>query len=260
MDRRERQNDFLESLRLAQEGQQAQMWTALPGIVTAFDPVAMTVSVQPAVQGSVRDENGNSKNVQMPLLVDVPVVFPCGGGFSLTYPIRVGDEVLVVFASRCIDGWWQGGQSAPPPDGRMHDLSDGFAIIGPRSQATKLDPAVDVENVQLRTDDGQATLTMKPDYTIEVTNPEASVTLTPAGDITLEATAQVTIKAPQITLEGNVTTTGAGGAAGTVDMKGAIALEGSLTSTGDQVAAGISTSQHTHTGVQPGGGSTGEPQ
>ena len=110
MDRSERQNDPIESHRLAQEGHQAQMWTALPGIVTGFDPVAMTVSVQPAVQGSVKDETGNSKNVQMPLLVDVPVVFPCGGGFSLTYPIRVGDEVLVVFASRCIDGWWQGGQ------------------------------------------------------------------------------------------------------------------------------------------------------
>lgn len=260
MDRRERQNDPIESLRAAQEGHQAKMWTALPGIVTAFDPVAMTVSVQPAVQGSVKDETGNSKNVQMPLLVDVPVVFPCGGGFSLTYPIRVGDEVLVVFASRCIDGWWQGGQSTPPPDSRMHDLSDGFAIVGPRSQATKLDPAVDVENVQLRTDDGQATLTMKPDYTIEAKNPQATVTLTPAGAITLEAAAQVTIKAPQITLEGNVTTTGAGGAAGTVDMKGSIALDGSLTSTGDQVAAGISTAQHTHTGVQPGGGSTGEPQ
>lgn len=183
MDRSERQNDPIESQRLALEGHQAQMWTALPGIVTAFDPDAMTVSVQPAVQGSVRDENGNSKNVQMPLLVDVPVVFMCGGGFSLTYPIRVGDEVLVVFASRCIDAWWQGGQSAPPPDSRMHDLSDGFAIVGPRSQATKLNPAVDVENVQLRTDDGQATLTMKPDYTVEVKNPQAGCTIGSDGII-----------------------------------------------------------------------------
>ncbi|WP_298998178.1 Gp138 family membrane-puncturing spike protein [uncultured Desulfovibrio sp.] len=173
MDRSERQNDPIESQRLALEGHQAQMWTALPGIVAGFDPVAMTVSVQPAVQGSVRDERGKSSNVQMPLLVDVPVVFPCGGGFSLTYPIKLGDEALVVFASRCIDGWWQGGESTPPPSGRMHDLSDGMAIIGPRSQATKLDPPVDTDNVQLRTDDGKATLTMKPDYTIEAKNPQA---------------------------------------------------------------------------------------
>ena len=258
MDRSERQNDPIESHRLAQEGHQAQMWTALPGIVTGFDPAAMTVSVQPAVQGSVRDESGKSKNVQMPLLVDVPVVFVCGGGFSLTYPVKAGDEALVVFASRCIDGWWQGGESTPPPSGRMHDLSDGMAIIGPRSQATKLDPPVDKENVQLRTDDGKATLTMKPDYTIETKNPQATVTLTPAGAITLEAAAQVTIKAPQITLEGNVTTTGAGGEAGTVQMKGTIALDGSLTSTGDQVAEGKSTAHHTHPGDS--GGTTGEPK
>lgn len=258
MKRSERQNDPIESLRIALEGSQAQMWTALPGVVTAFDPEAMTVSVEPAVQGSVQDENGNSKNVQMPLLVDVPVVFPCGGGFSLTYPIHKGDEALVVFASRCIDGWWQGGQSAPPPDSRMHDLSDGIAFVGPRSQVKKLDPAVDVENVQLRTDDGQATLTMKPDYTIETKNPQASVTLTPAGAITLEAAALVAIKAPRIILEGNVTITGAGGDAGTVSMKGTISLDGSLISTGDQIAEGKSTAHHTHPGDS--GGTTGEPK
>lgn len=116
MERSERLNDPVEAQRLAQEGQQAQIWTALPGIVTAFAPVAMTVSVQPAVMGSVKDESGRVQNQAMPLLVDVPVVFPCGGGFSLTYPIRPGDEALVVFASRCIDGWWQGGEIVPPPD------------------------------------------------------------------------------------------------------------------------------------------------
>lgn len=258
MDRSERQNDPIESQRLALEGHQAQMWTALPGIVAGFDPVAMTVSVQPAVQGSVRDERGKSSNVQMPLLVDVPVVFPCGGGFSLTYPVKAGDEALVVFASRCIDGWWQGGQSAPPPSGRMHDLSDGIAIIGPRSQATKLDPVVDTENVQLRTDDGQATLTIMPDYTIAAKNPQASVTLTPAGIIEIKGGAEIKLSAPQITLEGNVTTTGAGGDAGTVQMKGTIALDGSLTSTGDQVAEGKSTAHHTHPGDS--GGTTGEPK
>ncbi|WP_298032502.1 Gp138 family membrane-puncturing spike protein [uncultured Desulfovibrio sp.] len=257
MDRSERQNDPIESQRLAQEGHQAQMWTALPGLVTAFDPAAMTVSVQPAVQGSVKDESGKSQNVQMPLLVDVPVVFVCGGGFSLTYPVKPGDEALVVFASRCIDGWWQDGQAAPPPDSRMHDLSDGMAIVGPRSQATKLHPPVDPENVQLRTDDGRATVTMKPDYTIESKNPDGSITIAPGGAITAEATATILIKAPQITLEGNVTTTGAGGGPGTISMKGDISLEGSLTSTGDQVAEGKSTAHHSHTGDS--GGTTGEP-
>lgn len=258
MDRAERQNDPIESQRLALEGHQSQMWTALPGIVKGFDSAAMTVSVQPAVQGRVLDESGKSKNVQMPLLVDVPVVFVCGGGFSLTYPVKDGDEALVVFSSRCIDGWWQGGESTPPPSGRMHDLSDGMAIIGPRSQAKKLDPPVDTENVQLRTDNGKATLTMKPDYTIETKNPQASVTLTPTGIAEIKGNAEIKLSAPLITIEGNLNWTGAAGGAGKYAIKGKLDLDGSLTSTGDQVAEGKSTAHHTHPGDS--GGTTGEPK
>ncbi|MDR2573960.1 MAG: hypothetical protein LBC94_06415 [Desulfovibrio sp.] len=166
MDRRERFDDPVEATRAALDGRQAEIWTALPGIVQSFDPAAMTVSVQPAVKGWIEDESGKGKPVNLPLLVDVPVVFPCGGGFTLTHPIKPDDECLVIFASRCIDGWWQAGGIGGTPDSRMHDLSDGIAIVGPRSQARKLDPAVDAENVQLRTDDGEAHITMMPDYTI----------------------------------------------------------------------------------------------
>lgn len=78
MEKSERLNDPVEAQRLTQEGQQAQIWTALPGIVQAFGPVAMTVSVQPAAMGSVRGERGHVQNQAKPLLVDVPVVFPWG--------------------------------------------------------------------------------------------------------------------------------------------------------------------------------------
>ena len=64
----------------------------------------------------------------------MPVVFPGGGGFALTFPVAAGDECLVVFASRCIDAWWQSGGVGEPMEPRMHDLSDGFALIGVRSQ------------------------------------------------------------------------------------------------------------------------------
>ena len=257
MDRIERTSDDVEALRRAQEGQQAQLWTALPGIVQAFDPVAMTVTVQPAVMGSVADERGKVKSQAMPLLVDVPVVFPCGGGFSLTYPIKPGDEALVVFSSRCIDGWWQGGKAVPPPDSRMHDLSDGLAIVGPRSQAGRLTPPVDPENVQLRADDGKASLTIKPDKTLDMRNEQASMVISPAGEITLEASTSLTIKAPQVTIEGNMTATGAGGGAGVISMRGAVSLEGTLDTTGDMTAEGKSVAHHTHQGDS--GGTTGEP-
>lgn len=84
-----------------------QVWTALPGIIQKFDAGALTCEVQPAIKGRITQEDGSIQLVNMPLLLDCPVVFPHGGGCSLTFPIKAGDECLVVFASRGIDYWWQ---------------------------------------------------------------------------------------------------------------------------------------------------------
>lgn len=276
MDRRERVNDEVEATRAALEGKQAELWTALPGTVESFDPVAMTVVVQPNIKGQVQDERGKASSVNMPLLVDVPVVFPSGGGFTLTHPIKKGDECLVVFASRCIDGWWQNGGIGGTPDERMHDLSDGIAYVGPRSQPRKLDPPVDAENVQLRTDDGEAHVTMMPDYTIRALNPECSVQLnpdgtitsknsatsvtqTPGGEVTAKADAKIVLDAPLVVFRaGAFTMEGRDSSTPTATIKANIDQKGWHKSTADQVAGGISQIGHTHVGCQ--GGSTGAPQ
>lgn len=160
MDRRERIGDPEEALRIALESMRAQMWTALPAIVQRFDPEAMTCEVQPTISALVRTPAGTFEPLQMPALLDCPVVFPGGGGMTLTFPINPGDEVLVVFASRCIDGWWaQGGvQGQVVP--RMHDLSDGFVIPQVRSQPRRF--TVSTSAVELRTDDGLTALRINP--------------------------------------------------------------------------------------------------
>lgn len=161
MDRRERFDDPVEALRAAMDGRLAEVWTALPGIVQSFDAQAQTVSVQPAIKGRVTRADGAVVSVTLPLLVDVPVIWPSGGGFTLTFPLAAGDEALVVFASRCIDAWWQSGSVQEPLSPRQHDLSDGIAFVGPRSQARRL-PGISTENVQLRTDDGTTYLEITP--------------------------------------------------------------------------------------------------
>lgn len=141
-------------MRVALEGWQSGLWTALPGVVQEVDFEKMTCKVQPAIQGLVTDEDGNERNVNYPLLTDCPIVFPGGGNFVITLPIAEGDEVLVVFASRCIDSWWQnGGTDNQPMEVRMHDLSDGFVIPGPRS-IPKAVSSVSEDSVQIRTLDG----------------------------------------------------------------------------------------------------------
>jgi hypothetical protein len=161
MDRSELLNDNEQALRLALDDRQSSMWTAMPAIIQAVDLDAMTCSVQLAIQGTVQDQTGTSQAVNYPLLEDVPICFPNAGGFSITFPMAIGDEVLVVFGSRCIDSWWQsGGYLNRPMEARMHDLSDAFAIPGPRSQPKVLE-SISSTDLQIRNEDGTVFLAVK---------------------------------------------------------------------------------------------------
>lgn len=142
-----------------------QIRVALPGIIQSFDPGdndrPPTCVVQPAIRYVERDNDGNKSTKDYPLLVDVPVVFPRGGGCTLTFPVEAGDECLVIFADRCIDFWWQSGGIQEPVDERMHDLSDAFCIVGPQSQAKKIG-GISTSAVELRSDDGETKLSLNP--------------------------------------------------------------------------------------------------
>lgn len=63
---------------------------SMPGIIQTFDPIACTCTVQPAISGQTADELGNFKSAPLPLLLDVPVVFPRGGGCTITFPVKEG--------------------------------------------------------------------------------------------------------------------------------------------------------------------------
>ncbi|MEG9688642.1 Gp138 family membrane-puncturing spike protein [Klebsiella michiganensis] len=150
------------------------MRVSIPGIIQSFDSDAVTAVVQPAIKGAEQDESGAEVSVNLPLLVDVPVVFPRGGGCTLTFPVKEGDECLVIFADRCIDFWWQSGGVQEPVDGRMHDLSDAFAIVGPQSQANKIS-GISTKAAQLRTDDGSAFIEVSAGGAVTVTSPQITI-------------------------------------------------------------------------------------
>jgi hypothetical protein len=138
-----------------------QLRVAMPGIIQSFDPDAVTCTVQPALKGKNAVSSGDIESVNLPLLVDVPVIFPRGGGCTLTFPVAPGDECLLIFSDRCIDFWWQSGGVQEPVDSRQHDLSDAFAIVGPQSQAQKIDN-ISTSAVELRSDDGNTKLSLNP--------------------------------------------------------------------------------------------------
>lgn len=247
-------------------GRQAGIWTALPGIVQSFNPEEMTCEVQPAVQGKVVQEDGSIKVVDLPMLLDCPVVFPHAGGCSITFPIKVGDECLVIFSSRAIDFWWQSGGVQPPAETRMHDLSDGFVLPGPWSQPNRLS-SVSIERMEIRSDDHKAIIAIHPkthDVSLET---DGNVTEIVKGTLTATISGETTIKCPsllvdcpQSTFTGALTVnqliTGQGGMA--ISGGSGASVDGALTTTQDVVAAGISLQNHIHPGDS--GGTTGKPQ
>lgn len=107
----------------------ADTHTAMPGRVERYDAAKQVVDVQPLLKSRIVLEDGTSADESLPVLVNLPVVFPGAGGFRLTFPVKQGDGVLVVFSEASIDRWQKlGGEQAT--DGRRFHLADGIALVG----------------------------------------------------------------------------------------------------------------------------------
>lgn len=102
-------------------------------IVQSFNKETMTVDVQPVIREKYTDETGNGSYIDFPLLINVPVVFPCTGNSLITFPIKQGDECIVIFSDLSFDNWFVNSGIQNPVELRRHDLSDGIAIFGIRS-------------------------------------------------------------------------------------------------------------------------------
>jgi len=120
-----------ELLRVAIEYHTRDMWTALPGQIDKYDAEKQRANVKPLVQDLVVTEDGEEFAESLPVLPDVPVIWPRAGGFYLTLPVKVGDFCLIIFQSRSIDKYLEGdGVDQNPGDFRTHSLTDAVALMG----------------------------------------------------------------------------------------------------------------------------------
>ena len=216
--------------------------TCLPGVVNSYDPAKQTATVQPAIK-RIFSEKGS---VALPLCVDVPVSFPGGGDFHMTFPVKAGDDCILIFSERCIDYWYANGGVQLPAEYRLHDLSDAFAIIGVNSQPCKLSN-VQTDGAELRTRDrstyiklANGTIYIKGNIVHEGNN-------TQTGNMNRTGTSTTT---GQITGQGGMAVSGGSG----------VTMSGNVTHTGGNLSSnGKVLHTHTHSGVTTGGGNTGAP-
>lgn len=217
-ERRQLRADNLETTHTTDDGRQSQIHTAMPGTIVDFDAKSMSATVQLAIQGVQTKLDGTRQNITIAPLQHVPVFFTGAGGHTLTYPIAAGDECLVVFSERNIDAWYQHGGVHPPMDWRMHDINDGIALMGSRSQPNVLGgdgkaPQVSTTTTQLRSNDGKTL--------IDLNGKDNAITLYANGageavvfvdgknqDVTLQTANTVTITAPTVTVNGELHVTG----------------------------------------------------
>lgn len=210
------------------------------GTIQSFNASTQEATVQIAfTQVTSTSAAGIKTYAEYPVLLNVPVQFPSGGGFTLTFPVHVGDECIVLFNDRQIDNWLTSGTGLPPSIGRLHDLSDGIAIVGVRNNTRAL-AGVSTTTTQLRDDAG--------DTYVEIAGGQV---------VNVVAPTQINLISPAVVITGTLNVENTGSASAPCTINGAIHAT-------EDIVAGVGTSNisllsHAHTGVTTGSGDTGGP-
>lgn len=153
-----------------------RLYTGMPAIVTDVSKLQSqnVISVQPAIQ-KVRSDG---ESYDMPVLEDIPVQWPSGGGAIMTFPIKKDEDVWVMFSMQSMAEWWLTPEGTSKPfDRRLHNLSDAFVL--PEIFRKQNQPNVNPDDVEIRYKDGE--ITIKEDSTVEFNNANGSYKINPAG-------------------------------------------------------------------------------
>lgn len=146
----------------AVEDRLTAVFTAMPGRVTSYDAATQKADVLPLVGDSHKDEDGARVPEAMPIIPDVPVQFPGGGGMRITFPLKPGDTGLLVFCNCSLDRWLVGnGDAVDPADDRRHHPSDAVFIPGIKPFGAPWGSAP-ADNMSIGNDAGDAVITITP--------------------------------------------------------------------------------------------------
>lgn len=102
----------------------------MPAKVVSYNSGSRSISAQPLVKRKYRDESGEIVLELIPIVQNVPVIFPGSGGVKISWEISTGDPVWLMVASTSIEEWLINGGVVEAQSTRRHDLNDAVAIPG----------------------------------------------------------------------------------------------------------------------------------
>lgn len=224
-------------------------YTALPGVIVVVrnDLEELSVDVQPTL--NIRNKDGTTS--ERPVVLNVPVQMPSSSTAALTFPVNVGDPVLLVYSMRSMDTWKRGtGNPLVPNDTRKFDKRDCVAIPGIwpfgrsiNNPSTRIwqhntgdlvianNIGSSAENEVRLHQGGNITVNTNQDVFVNCNNAtitaQADIAMT-CSNFTLDADSSISITSPNTTWVGNISQTG------------------DYSQTGTYTLAGININLHTH--------------
>jgi hypothetical protein len=136
-------DDLSQLLREAFEYSMTDIHTALAGVVKKYDPATRRADIQP----SLKRKLPGGKYIDLPVIPEVPVLFPGSKRYAFHFPLEEGDEVLLIASERGTDSWKaKGGKGIEETDPRRFDLQDCCAIPGlqPQEFITAEEPGLQI--------------------------------------------------------------------------------------------------------------------
>lgn len=187
------------------------VYTSLPAVVvsnTDFES-KQTIDVQPLI-GRLWDDKDYE---DPPTIFKVPVIFPSAGGGILSFPIQIGDTVMLMFSQRDIENFQSSDGRLPqkPKTPRDHALTDAIAIAGLTTNTNHLRPnPKDVELKWTVAGETQSRITLRENNDIDIAT-TGNLIATVDGDTTVNSTGKITLQSQDdidIIAGGNVNITG----------------------------------------------------
>lgn len=97
--------------------------------VVRFYPDRRAADVRPVIRAPVMTENDQIETEELPVIQNVPIAYPSGGGWAQTWPLAVGDPVRLLLSEQYTGGYRRSGKEGQEPGFLARfDLSSAVAI------------------------------------------------------------------------------------------------------------------------------------
>ena len=211
------------------------LYTSLPAKIVQVNyqgDSIESVNVIPTIARKYAD--GEVRN--RPIIYKVPIVFQSGGGGLLSFPIAVGDTVLLIFSGDDHDNFLQG-VSQIPTTRRQFGYTDAIAIPCLYPFNSNLQPSKD--KVELKYKGSSISIDGEGNVVIDKAT---NVTVSNATTVNIISSSEINLDTPTVNCSGN------------------LRVEGSVNAAGDVVLdSGITLATHTHGLVRAGTDVSGVP-